>query len=100
METSFEFNRQNQKDNEQEMQIENNCVTTIKRLELFHGQKKKKKLFDLMTESSLSHMTPKNHMFNFPQSKPRGRFQGFIVYDFENIRIMLKKSSWEGGWQR
>jgi hypothetical protein len=51
-------------------------------------------------ENSPSHVTTKNHMFNFPWTKPRGKFQRFIVYEFENIRMMLKKSSWEGGWWR
>jgi hypothetical protein len=34
VDTSFKLNRKNQKDNEQEMQIEKNCVTTIKRPKL------------------------------------------------------------------
>jgi hypothetical protein len=37
---NFQFNKQNQKGNGYEIQIERSCVTTIERLELFLGQRK------------------------------------------------------------
>jgi hypothetical protein len=40
VDTTFKFNKQYQKDNEQEIQIEKNGVTTFGRFKFFYGGKK------------------------------------------------------------